>query len=90
MDAFIEKKRTEESYTAIDMFLSGAQKVLKRVYETMTAGITVHGIDRQREIKARIESIGVCSAGRQAGGIELSRWISGQLMKVAQERNDLP
>ena len=83
------KDKTEEAFETLHAFHQEVHTVIEKIYDSMTAEITSCGIERQREIKDKINLIGHCVIG-DSNTIHTSRWLRDQLERVAQERNDLP
>ena len=83
------KDKTREAFETLHAFHREVHTVIEKIYDSMTAEITSCGIERQREIKDKIDLIGHCNIG-YPNTPDFSRWLRDQLEKVAQERNDLP
>ena len=73
------------SRNAVEQFDGLTTETIKTVYQTLLQGVESEGIDRQREIKDRIECV-----GKLDGLCGYTEWVSAMLLKEAQKNNDLP
>ena len=73
------------SRSAVEQFDGLATEIIKTVYQNLLQGIESEGIDRQRDIKDRIECVGKLDAP-----YGYTKWLSAMLLKEAKNNNDLP